>query len=210
MLKLAVEKRDMKTSADTIRKTNGVPAVFYGPKMKTTPIAVKKGELIKTIRKAGETTIITLDMGTESVDVLVHDVVTHPVSGELIHADFYAVDKDKKVTVAIPLEFVGVAPAVKDLGGTIVKVIHELDVEGLPGSLPHVIEVDINTLTTFDSQVLVKDLVLPNNVSTILEPEEVVVAIAEQKKEEEERVEPADLSSIEVEKKGKQEEPSAE
>jgi large subunit ribosomal protein L25 len=132
------------------------------------------------------------------------------VSSEVIHADFYVPEKGKKVEVEVPLEFVGVSTAVKDLGGTLVKVMHEIEVEALPKDLPHSIKVDISKLIDVEAQILAGDLALPEGVSLITEAEEVVASIAVAE-EEKEVAAPADLSQIELaEKKGKKEEEGEE
>jgi large subunit ribosomal protein L25 len=197
MLTLPFENRESKGSIDALRKGGRVPAVFYGPKEKSTPITLKETEFKKVWKEAGESSIITLKNGGEEHEALIQDVEVHPVSGAPLHADFYVIEKGKKLEVAVPLEFVGVAPAVKDLGGILVKVLHEIEIEALPKDLPHDIEVDISALTTLDSQILIKDLKLPAGVEAKLDPESVVAAIAVAKDEPEE-VAPADISSIEV------------
>ena len=95
--------------------------------------------------------------------------------------------------------------AVKDLGGTLIKVMHELEIESLPKDLPHEISVDISTLKDFSSVVHVKDITLPTGVVFVSSPSEIVASVAEPRKIEEEVVAaPVDLSTIEVEKKGKE------
>ena len=116
-------------------------------------------------------------------------------------------EKGKKIEVNIPLAFVGVSPAVKDLGGNLVKVMHEITIEASPENLPHEIEVDISALTTFDSVILAKDITLPKGVSLATEEDEVVASVSAPRGDEPE--EPAvapDLSAIEVVKKGKKDE----
>jgi len=143
-------------------------------------------------------------------DVLIHEVQYHPIKGQPIHVDFYVVQKDKKIEVDVPLVFEGVAPAVKELGGNLVKVMHELPIEVLPKDLPHDIKVDVSGLATFESQILVKDIKLPSGVTVLAELEEVVVSISKAGEEVVVEEAPIDLSQIEVEKKGKQEEEGSE
>ena len=109
----------------------------------------------------------------------------------------------------IPLEFVGISPAVKDLGGNLVKVLHELKISAEPQNLPHSISVDISKLATFDDQILASDIVLPAGVDLVELPTEVVASVSEPKAEEPVESAPVDLSSVEVEKKGKKEEEEA-
>jgi large subunit ribosomal protein L25 len=205
MLKLIVQERDAKASPESFRQKGLLPAVFYGPKEKTTSIAINKIDFVKTLREAGESTVINLVTPKGDIEVLVREVSYEPVRGEPIHVDFYVPEKGKKVAVYIPLLFVGVSGAVKDLGGTLVKVLHEVEVEALPKDLPHDIKVDISALSTLDSQILAENIPLPAGVTLLAEPEEVVAAISVAE-EEKEPAGPVDISTIEVEKKGKKEE----
>jgi len=94
------------------------------------------------------------------------------------------------------------------LGGTLVKSLHELKISADPQHIPHNIEVDIASLVDFDSQILASQIVLPTGVDLVELPNEVVVSAAKPKEEEVEEAAPVDLSSIEVEKKGKKDAPS--
>jgi len=161
----------------------------------------------KAFKEAGESTIVTIVLDGEEHDTLIHEVDFHPVKGTVSHVDFYVVEKGKKVTVNVPLEFEGIAPAEKTLGGTLIKVMHEVEIEALPKNLPHEIMVDISTLIDFESQIHASDLKLPEGVELITTPEEVIALVQEPREEEpEEAPEAVDISSIEVEKKGKKEE----
>ena len=197
MLTIQFEPRDTKTTRHALNKEGGVPAVFYGPKEKSTPIIVKSLEFKKVWKEAGESSIVVLKNGQEEHEVLIQEVDLNPVTDVPRHIDFYVIEKGKKLEVSVPLVFVGVSPAVKDLAGILVKVLHELPIEALPKDLPHDIQVDISLLTALDSQILAKDLKIGEGIELKLDPEEVVAAIAVAKEEVEE-VAPADLSSIEV------------
>lgn len=210
MLTLKVEGRDSKKTPADYRTSGMIPCVFYGPKEKPVAIAANKVDFIKVLREAGESTVVVLDAPEGKIEALIHDVSYDPVSSEVIHVDFYVPEKGKKVEVEVPLEFIGVSSAVKDFGGTLVKVMHEIEVEALPKDLPHGIKVDISKLDNVDAQILAGDLALPEGVSLITDPEEVVASIAVAE-EEKETAAPADLSQIELaEKKGKKEEEGEE
>ena len=206
MLTLKVENRDTKTSPDDIRKAGKIPAVFYGKKEESTPISIQKVDFKKVWDEAGESTVVTLETPDDKKECLIHDVDFDPITGEPRHADFYVFEKGHKVSVALELEFTGVSPAVKDLGGSFVKVLYEVQVEAMPKDLPNNIEVDISTLKTFDDQILAKDLKLPEGVALDIDPEEVIALVSAPREEIEEETPAVDLSSIEVEKKGKEDE----
>ena len=206
MITLDVQTRDSSENLDKIQKEGKMPAVFYGKKTKSTPIAILKKDFIKVWNTAGESSVVTLKSPTESVDTLIHAVDLDPVTDVPRHADFYVFEKGKKIEISVPLEFIGVSPAVKDLGGSVVKALHELKISADPQNIPHDIKVDISSLVDFSSQILASDISLPTGVTLIELPHEVVASAAAPKEEEVEEVAPVDLSTIEVEKKGKKEE----
>ena len=206
MLKLTAKSRDIKQDLKEMRKAGELPAVFYGADKKTTSISVSKIEFKKVWQQAGESSTVEIITPTGKVDVLIHDVQVDPVTDEPIHIDFLAIDMNKKITVSVHLEFEGVSEVVKSGTGTLVKVAHEVEVEALPKDLPHNIIVDISKLATLNDQILISDLKVPAGVVILGDADEVIASIAEQKEEIEEVAVPADLSAIEVEKKGKKEE----
>jgi large subunit ribosomal protein L25 len=209
MLTLKVARRDTKTKPETIRKTGQIPAVFYGKKEASTPISIRQSDFLKVWKEAGESSVVALDLPDGTKESLIHDVDLDPVTGNPRHADFYVFEKGHKVEVALPIEFTGVSPAVKDLGGTLVKVMHELKIEAMPKDLPHNIEIDVSSLAQFGDQIIAKDIPLPSGVELKVNPDEVVITVAAPREEKEEEVAPVDLSSIEVsEERGKKEEAS--
>ncbi len=204
MLTLNVEKRDMKQNREILRQKGLIPAVFYGPKEETTPVTMSLSDFKKIWKKAGESSVIILKEGSNEHESLIHDIDIHPLSGEPRHADFYVIEKGKKVTVHIPLVYVGVSPAVKDKGGILVKVHREIEIEAAPRDLPHELSIDISKLVEFSDVVHASDIILPAGVSLKINPEEVVTAISEPKEEKEEAPAAIDMSAIEVEAKGKE------
>lgn len=201
---LKVEKREAKADVAALRKAGKIPAVFYGKKEASTPITVSAVDFIKTYKSAGESTVVILKGDGVEVESLIHDIDLHPVTGKPLHADFYVFEKGKKIKVDVPLEFVGVAPAVKELGGSLIKVLHDIEIEALPKDLPHKIEVDISSLVDFKSTIKAGDIKLPHGVELAIKADDIVASAAEPKAEEEEPAAPVDLSAIEVEKKGKE------
>jgi len=205
MLTLKAETRNTESDLTDIRKAGKIPAVFYGKKEASTPISIPQIDFLKVWKEAGESSVITLETPDGSKDTLIQDVDIDPISGAPRHADFYVFDKDHKLEIELPIEFVGVAPAVKDLGGILVKVVHELSISALPKDLPHNISIDISSLKTFEDQILAKDIPLPKGVEITINPEDVIALVSAPREEKEEESAPVDLSEIEVEKKGKEE-----
>lgn len=195
----------MKVGADTIRNSGSMPAVFYGPKETSTPIIVDSIAFKKAWKKAGSSSVIILkdEKGNEH-ESLIHDVDVHPLTDEPRHADFYVIEKGKKVRVAIPLIFEGSSPAVKDLGGILVKVRRDLDIEAAPRDLPQNLIVDISKLALLTDVITAKDIAVPSGVEIKIGSDEVIASIAVAKEEVEEAPTAIDVSAIEVEAKGKE------
>jgi large subunit ribosomal protein L25 len=201
-----VTKGEGKKNPHTMRQEGVLPAVVYGRSLEATPIAVNLKEFQKIFKAAGESSVISLKGLGTAQDALINDVDFDVVTGEPIHADFYAIEKGQTVVVSVPLEFDGVSPAVKDLGGILTKVMHELEIECEPKDLPHAISVDISTLTGLDSQIHVSDLKLPASAKISADLEEVVAMISVAQEEPTEEAAASDISQIEIsEERGKKE-----
>ena len=185
MLALEVKLREAGEKPEILRKRGVVPGVFYGPKQEATPIAIEARKLAHVWRDAGETTIVTLQGVGDDKDTLIHDVQFHPVTGQLLHADFYVLEKGKKITISVPLEFEGVAPAEKS-GHIVVKAMHEIEIEVAPAELPHHLVVDLTTLINVGDHITAGQIKLPPSATLITENDEIVASATEFKEEKEE------------------------
>lgn len=204
-LTLKTETRDGKRRAGALRRAGKLPAVLYGRKQKAVSVAVSAPEFLKVWKQAGETGVVTLQTSEGELDALIHALDRDPLTEAVRHADFYVFEKGQKLKVKVPIAFIGVSPAVKDLGGVLVKVLRELEIEAEPRNLPHQIEVDVSLLAAFGNVITAKEIKLPPGVSLVALPDDVVASVYEPKEEVvEEAVAPPDLSQIEVQKKGKE------
>jgi large subunit ribosomal protein L25 len=181
-----------------------MPAVVYGPSREAESVTLSLVDFTKVLRNEGESTVLEIEGLGNTFQVLIKDIDRDPVTHQPRHADLYAIKKGAKVTVAVPISFVGDAMAEK-VGGSIVKVMHELEVEADPSKLPHEIEVSIEALAAIGDQIHVKDIKLPAGVVAVADAEEVVILAQEAQQEPEETGDAPDMSAIEVEQKGKSE-----
>lgn len=184
ILTLEVKERGTE-SAEDVRAAGRVPAVFYGHKEAATPIAVDALALEKLWKEAGETTLVKLTGAGVDKETLIKDVQFHPVTGKVIHADFYVLEKGKKVELQIPLEFVGTAPAEK-AGHIVSKALHEITIEVAPAEIPHHIDVDLEVLANVGDQITASQLKLPASAELITDAEEIVASVTEFVEEKEE------------------------
>ncbi len=186
-LELKSKKRELLgKKVKSLRKRGVVPAVVYGGKEAALPIELDAKEFGRIFKTAGETTLIKLSIDGENLkNVLIHDIGRNPLTDDINHVDFYEVKMDEKITAETPLIFFGDSPAVSDLGGILVKAMQEIKVRALPADLPHRIEVDISPLATFDDNILVKDIKLPEGVEVLENPDTSVAAVAQPRSEAE-------------------------
>ncbi len=168
-----------------VRFAGQIPAVVYGATTQPQPLSVDAKIFNKVYSEAGNTALIDLQFGDQSMKVLVQDVAVTPVLGEIIHVDFFAVNLKEKIVTEIPLKFVGEAPAVLELQGNLITNKTEIEVEALPTDLVSEIEVDISSLATFDDQIKVSDIKVPSTLEIVTDPEEVIALVEEPKSEEE-------------------------
>ena len=209
MIKLSAKiRKEVGRKTSSLKEAGRIPAVVYGHDVKNISVDVDYKEFQKVYSKTGENSLIELDVegDKEKRPVLVHDLQRDPVADKFIHIDFFQTSLKEEVEVKIPLVFEGTSLAVKDLGGTLVKNIAELEIKALPQNLPHEIKVAIDSLNTFEDRILVKDLILPKDVKVMVKPDEIVASVAQPSKVEEElateieeKVE--DVGKVEKEKK---------
>ena len=174
--------------ANSLRTQGLIPGVLYGHNVATQELVVPAQTFSKVYKTAGESTILKLKVGeSEPVNVLIHDIQRHGTRGEITHVDFYQVKMTEKLKATVPLRFVGESAAVKELQGTFVPTISEVEVESLPMDLPSEIEVDISVLKTFDDSIKVKDLNVDHSrVKIMIEDQEATIAAVQPPKSEEE------------------------
>ncbi|MBI3103466.1 50S ribosomal protein L25 [Candidatus Daviesbacteria bacterium] len=164
-----------------LRKDGLLPGHVFGKRVDGETVAVDQKEFLRTFHLAGETGLIDLKIGTEKVrPVLIREVQHDPISGDLIHIDFYQVNLQEKVKVSVPLVLIGEQPESVHLGEAIVlQTLNEIEVEALPAEMVSKIEVDITPLKQIDDAITVGQLNYDRAKLTLqAEPEEIVVKLA--------------------------------
>jgi len=174
-----------------LRREGLIPAELYGRGIANIHLAVPAKEFRRAFQETGESTMLTLEIkthqGTEQRPVMIHAVTRDPLSDTIVHVDFYQVRLDERIRVKVPLSFVGIPPAVKEGGGIFVKLTHELEAEALPDKLPHAFEVSVAGITEIGGSVHAKDIVLPEGVRLLAQPETSLATVMAKPTEEEEQ-----------------------
>lgn len=178
-----------------------IPAVLYGHGVESTPVSLERhGFEMLIINETLSATILDVILeGSESpVKVLVKEIQKHPVSGKVQHVDLLAIDMKTTIQTAIPVRYTGESVGISE-GGILTQSLIEIDIEALPTNLPEAIGVDITELGIGDN-VHVSDLVAPEGVTILSDPEAIVVSITLPKVvEEEPEIEEAELLELEEE-----------
>ncbi|MDO8468625.1 MAG: 50S ribosomal protein L25 [Candidatus Peribacter sp.] len=184
MVPLKAKARGQQTPNE-LRRANGVPCVLYGNEVKNTQVECVSMELTKAFTKAGENTLVDLDIDGKKVPVLFHELQYDPITGRITHVDFYAVNLKKEIEAPVPIHFTGESLAVKEFAAVIVTVQNHVTVRCLPMALPRAIEATLTKLAQVHDVVKVSDLIVPAGVTIVDNPETVIVIAQEQRKEEE-------------------------
>ncbi|MDA3955336.1 50S ribosomal protein L25 [Oceanispirochaeta sp.] len=178
-----VERTEFKKGpAKKLRSEGLIPAVVYGH---TNPlhIAVNAIEFGKKFKVVTENTVIKLELGDKTIEVLVKAIDDDIVTETIKHIDFYEFEKGKTLKTHVPIHLIGNSIGAKE-GGIVEQKLHLLEIECLPKDLPEAIELDISQLETGDSihvsQVPVEDGVKILNMETqtivvVTSPKAVVV-----------------------------------
>lgn len=183
---ITLEAKIRERAPKAARRDKAIPAVLYGHGIEAQSIEIEESAFLRVFRQAGETSLIKLNLGDKKDhNVIVRDIQRHPVRDGILHVDLYQVRLDEKIHADVPLEFIGVAPAVKDLGGVFVHPIDQLEVQAFPQNIPHDIKVDISGLDSFEKVIHVSDITAPEGVEVLVEADEVVALVQAPKSQEE-------------------------
>lgn len=157
-LSLSATLRNLEDKVSDLRTKKLVPAVVYGHSVDPIHISVPTSDFLRTFRKGGQTHIIELAIEGKKYSVLAHDVQKHPVTGDFLHIDFFAVSAKEKVHVTVPLHLVGKSQASVE-GCVIEQYLHSVEIKALPADLIDSIEADIVALVKEGDVIHLSDVV---------------------------------------------------
>ncbi|HEX7455861.1 MAG TPA: 50S ribosomal protein L25 [Candidatus Nanoarchaeia archaeon] len=189
MAKLSISVEPRKTLGKKVKKLRSegiLPANLFGKDIKSQALQVAEKDFRQLFKLAGETGVVEVKLEGGSYPALIPNVQKDPVTDKIIHIDFHKVNLKEKITAHVPIKLEGEAPAEKSGTGLILQTINEIEVESLPGNIPHEIIIDISNLTEVGQTIHVKDLKIDRDkVEVKIDPEEVVISVqtAEMKEE---------------------------
>jgi len=179
-VEIQIEPREAGTKgkAKRLRRDGKLPGVFYGPKAQTVPLEVDRKDFMSRVADLEGSHLIRIKSGSPLLAdkvALVKEMQFHPVTGEVLHADFYEVDLSAKIRVKVPLHFVGKAAGVVR-GGILQPIVREVEVECLPMDIPEFFNVEVSELDIGDS-LHVTGLAMPEGVVAASESDLTLVTV---------------------------------
>jgi large subunit ribosomal protein L25 len=159
--------------ARRLRRKGFVPGVVYGHKEATVAISVNGDEIFKVIRQGVR--VVDLQAEGKVQKALIRDAQWDHLGKELLHVDFARIAADERVVITVPVVLRGTAPGVT-AGGVLDQPIHSLSVECLAIKVPESIRVNVSELQ-MDGVIHVRELVLPEDVKAMADPDAVVVQV---------------------------------
>jgi large subunit ribosomal protein L25 len=166
-----------KGEARRLRRDGRVPAIAYGSGLDATAVSVDALELYHALRTdAGLNALIRLQLDGDTHLTLARELQRHPVRRDIMHVDFVGVDRERKVTVDVPLHLQGDAPGA-DEGGVVDQVLFSVSVEVLPLEVPDELTLDISDMEMGDVKRL-GDVALPAGVELLEDPDRTVVSVS--------------------------------
>ena len=181
-LTLSATLRSLDAKVSEIRSNKLVPAVVYGHNVDPIHVSIPASDFLRIFRKGGQTHIIELSIDGKKHSVLAHDIQKHPVTGDFLHVDFFAVSAKEKVHVTVPLHLVGKSQAAVE-GCVIEQYLHSVEVKALPADLIDVVEADIAKLVKEGDVIHLSDITAAYPKVEFLTPATEGVAAAQLPKE---------------------------
>src|SRR5687767_10198617 len=170
-----------------LRREELVPAVVYGYKVEPEAVQVAQKELERIYLRAGNSNLVDLKIGESGKPrkVFIHNVQRSPIGHNLLHVDFMAVNLTQEMTLSVPIALTGESPAAKADDAILTHGLDHVQARALPSNIPSVFELSIESLEEIDQALHVSDLEVPEGVTILNAPEEMIVKVSALKIEEE-------------------------
>jgi len=188
-LEIKAKIRELKGRANVrrLRRNNEIPAVVYGMKKPPLSLTLQEVDIQKSIRigfHENALVKINIEDKEKASTVLIKEIQRNVISGKLIHIDFNEIALDEKIKAHVSTIPVGEPQGVKEQGGVLEHILHEVEVECFPADIPETIEVDVSALMIGDA-IHIQTLPVGAKVKVLNDPELTVFAVAAPKVEEE-------------------------
>ena len=165
---LQIQKRTTEGKKVKTLRNQGIPPIhLYGSEFDSASMQVKMSELINILDLAGFSSPITLNDGKNDIIAFAREVQRHPLTEQILHVDFQVVWKDDHVEVEVPINLTGESPAVKNLGGVLIKLMETIRVSSKVDSVPKSLELDISVIEALEQSILVGEIEIAEGVQIV-------------------------------------------
>jgi len=176
-LSAEVRSETGKGVARKLRAAGRVPAVVYGHARESQALSLQTRELEKLLSSiATGSTVVELTLGGATTKTLIREIQRHPFKKQILHVDFQELVAGEKVTVEIPLVFIGTPEGVRLSGALLEQILHSLEVLVDPANIPNHIDVDVTNLAMGHS-LHVNELSLPPGLEVLTDEDATVCAV---------------------------------
>lgn len=172
-----------------LRRQGLVPGHVYG-QGESLNVEIEGKALQDVLQHAGLNTLISLRFDDKTRSVMLRSVDRDNLRRSILNVDLQEVALDEPIRAQVPIVLTGEAPATRS-GAVLLRLVDHLNLAALPALLPHSVHIDVTHLDRVDQMILVKDLVLPEGVRVLDEPDAAVVKVAEARAEVKPEVEVA-------------------
>ncbi|MDA1316503.1 MAG: 50S ribosomal protein L25 [bacterium] len=184
-LKLNVQLRTVMGKANKSHRKEGfLPGNIFGKDFTSTAVSVNMKDFTTTFKKAGETSVVYLQLDGKEIPTLIGDLYYHPVTETILHADFRKVNLKQKVEAQVPFVFIGESEAVEKKNGVLLTQAEHMTVSALPADIPHSIEINLEKLAEIGDSIRISDLATSSSYEIMDDPEKTIVSVTEHKEEE--------------------------
>ena len=163
--------------ARKLRAAGRVPGVVYGHAREPQSLSLTTRELEKLLSQISTgSTVVELTLGSATTKTLIREIQRHPFKKQILHVDFQELVAGEKVSVEIPLVFVGTPEGVRLSGALLEQILHSIEVLVDPANIPNHIDVDVTNLAMGHS-LHVRELTLPPGLEVLSEEDATVCAV---------------------------------
>jgi len=165
---LQIQKRTVEgKKVKTLRNIGITPIHLYGSKVESSSMQADFKALINALNETGFSIPITLADGENEVLAFARNVQRHPLTEQILHVDFQVVNKEDEVEIEVPVNLLGESPAVKNLGGILIKLMETIKISSKVDQVPESIDLDIEGIESLEQSLLVSDIEVPDGVKVI-------------------------------------------
>lgn len=183
---LQAEKREAtgKNQVKKLRNKELIPGVIYGKNQENVNVQFTARDFEKVLRQAGTSTIITLDIEGEGMEVLIKEFTSHAYKNQFLHVDFQAIDQNESIRVTVPVVLVN-RDDMNEVTGVLVQNLESVEVECLPKYIPQTADVDVKEMAIGDNMTVADlDIASNENITILADEDEVVCSLQEVSEEE--------------------------